>query len=109
MTSCTWARPRADGRVRWRRAGARGKDARERATARARAMTTDACAFVVAVAIGAWLEVMRPTQRFVPRELMWRYSYPHGENTVPTVMVPVVAFLAPLCFALWRRGGGIRR
>ena len=37
MTSCTWARPRADGRVRWRRAGARGRDARERATgARAR-------------------------------------------------------------------------
>ena len=68
--------------------------------AKARAMTTDACVFVVAVAIGAWLEVMRPTQRFVPRELMWRYSYPHGENTVPTVMVPVVAFLAPLCFAL---------
>ena len=78
--------------------------------ARARAMTTDACAFVVAVAIGAWLEVMRPTQRFVPRELMWRYSYPHGENTVPTtVMVPVVAFLGIVVPRSRRRGGGIRR
>jgi diacylglycerol diphosphate phosphatase/phosphatidate phosphatase len=68
--------------------------------ARAREIVVDLGMFGVMFAIGLWLELAEPNQRFIQRELLWRYSYPHGENTVPTVVVPIVSFLVPLCCML---------
>ena len=48
------------------------------------------------VGIGGWRGVATPHQRFIQGDLLWRYSYPHGENTVTAVVVPLIAFVVPL-------------
>ena len=55
---------------------------------RARSIAIDLILFASTFGIGAWLEVATPHQRFIQGDLLWRYSYPHGENTVPAVVVP---------------------
>ena len=88
-----------------RAAGARGEDGTTTTTTTTtttrapRARALDAGAFALTASLGAWLEIAEPNQRYVNPELLWRYSYPHGENTVPTVVVPLVAFVAP-CVAM---------
>jgi membrane-associated phospholipid phosphatase len=63
---------------------------------RARSIAIDLILFASTFGIGAWLEVATPHQRFIQGDLLWRYSYPHGENTVPAVVVPLIAFVVPL-------------
>ena len=72
-----------------------GRDATTRRE-RARAIAIDLALFATTFGIGVWLETATPHQRFVQGDLLWRYSYPHGENTVPTVVVPLIAFVVPL-------------
>ena len=68
---------------------------------RAKTLALDAALFAATVGIGGWLEVATPNQKYIQEDLLWRYSYPHGENTVPTVVVPLIAFFVPLaCMAL---------
>ena len=74
---------------------ANGRDATTRRD-RARAIAIDLALFATTFGIGVWLETATPHQRFVQGDLLWRYSYPHGENTVPTVVVPLIAFVVPL-------------
>ena len=81
-----------DGRSGGRSGGRRG---------RAKTLALDATLFAATVGIGGWLEVATPNQKYIQEDLLWRYSYPHGENTVPTVVVPLIAFFVPLaCMAL---------
>ncbi len=76
--------------------GANGASAEREARAKARAAwALDAGAFALTAALGAWLEIAEPNQKYINPDLLWRYSYPHGENSVPTVVVPLVAFVAP--------------
>jgi hypothetical protein len=77
--------------------GVNGASAEREARAKARAAwALDAGAFALTAALGAWLEIAEPNQKYINPDLLWRYSYPHGENSVPTVVVPLVAFVAPL-------------
>lgn len=68
--------------------------------ARARTLAVDAVAFGLMFSLGTWLEVAEPNQKYIQQEMLWRYSYPHKENTVPTVVVPIISFLIPLACML---------
>lgn len=60
----------------------------------------DGAAFVAAAGLGVWLEMSEPNQKYINPDLLWRYSYPHGENSVPTIVVPIIAFVVPfICIA----------
>ena len=68
---------------------------------RARMIALDVTTFGLLFSLGTWLEVARPNQKYIQEDLLWRYSYPHKENTVPTVVVPIIAFAVPfVCMLL---------
>jgi len=56
----------------------------------------DLAIMAILIAITASLEAAEPRKVFFVKETLWRHSYPFKENSVPSWVVPVYSFGAPL-------------
>ena len=44
----------------------------------------------VLAALGIYLEVQSPFQKYLVPDTIWRYSYPYVENSIPSWALPVI-------------------
>lgn len=50
--------------------------------------------------LGVYLEFQAPFERHLVPETLWRYSYPHGPQSVPTWTLPFLGIFIPLAIIL---------
>jgi len=56
----------------------------------------DVVGMAVLAALGIYLEVQSPFQKYLVPDTIWRYSYPYVENSIPSWALPVIGIFAPL-------------
>ena len=60
----------------------------------------DLLGMVLLSLLGVYLEFQAPFERHLVPETLWRYSYPHGPQSVPTWTLPFLGIFIPLAIIL---------
>ena len=69
-------------------------------TASTPAWAWDLLGMVLLSLVGVYLEFQAPFERHLVPETLWRYSYPHGPQSVPTWTLPFLGIFIPLAIIL---------